>query len=77
MTPGGALHEMEQRLARLRAFATMDEAWVAVRNSVLPPSMEETTEAATHQGFDLGYATAMKMASIALAEVQTIAIREK
>lgn len=72
MTPGAALNEYERRLARLRQFATMDEAWDTVVTT-LPPEFD----AKIHQGFDLGYATALKLAGIALAEVQTITLREK
>jgi hypothetical protein len=72
MTPGAALHEYEQRLARLRQFATMDEAWDAAKVAF---ALTPENEALIHQGFDAGYAVAMKMAGIALAEVQTIALR--
>lgn len=73
LTPGGALNEVERRLARLRSFATMDEAWGAFTEY---GAVSAETEAHIHQGFDAGYAAAMKLAAMALNEVQTIQLRE-
>lgn len=73
MTPGAALHEYEQRLARIRQFATMDEAWAAVSKDM---ALTPENEAHLHQGFDAGYAAAARLAGIALTEVQTATLRE-
>ena len=73
MTPGAALNEVERRLARLRAFATMDEAWAAAQTAF---ALTDANEAFIHTGFDAGYAAAMKLVGMALNEVQTIHLRE-
>lgn len=72
MTPSGALNEYERRLSRLRQFATMDETWHVVNEAF---ALTEANEASIHVGFDAGYAAALKLAGMALAEVQTIALR--
>jgi hypothetical protein len=72
-----ALTEFERRLIAVRSTAGAGEAWSAYKADVVPQGMEPGREALIGQGFDAGYAAAMKCVADRLADVQTMALRDK